>query len=48
MHIVYSLVTELLGGSVHIDSAVGRGTTVTLRIPLQAPQPDASESAAHA
>lgn len=48
MHIVYSLVTELLGGSVHIDSAVGRGTTVTLRIPLQAPQPEAPESAAHA
>lgn len=48
MHIVYSLVTELLGGSVHIDSTVGRGTTVTLRIPLQAPQPDAPESAAHA
>lgn len=48
MHIVYSLVTELLGGSVHIDSTVGRGTTVTLRIPLQAPQPDATEGAAHA
>lgn len=48
MHIVYSLVTELLGGSVHIDSTVGRGTTVTLRIPLQAPQPDAPESADHA
>lgn len=48
MHIVYSLVTELLGGSVHIDSTVGRGTTVTLRIPLQAPQPDAPEGAAHA
>lgn len=48
MHIVYSLVTELLGGSVHIDSTVGRGTTVTLRIPLQAPQPEAPEGAAHA
>lgn len=48
MHIVYSLVTELLGGSVHLDSTVGRGTTVTLRIPLQAPQPDAPENAAHA
>lgn len=48
MHIVYSLVTELLGGSVHLDSTVGRGTTVTLRIPLQAPQPDAPEGAAHA
>lgn len=48
MHIVYSLVTELLGGSVHLDSTVGQGTTVTLRIPLKAPQPDAPESAAHA
>lgn len=48
MHIVYSLVTELLGGSVNIDSTVGRGTTVTLHIPLQAPQPDAHRSAAHA
>jgi PAS domain S-box-containing protein len=48
MHIVYSLVTELLGGSVHLDSTLGVGTTVTLRIPLQAPQPVAPESAAHA
>ncbi len=48
MHIVYSMVTELLGGSVHLDSTVGRGTTVTLRIPLQAPQPVAPESATHA
>ena len=48
MHIVYSLVTELLGGSVHLDSTVGVGTTVTLRIPLNAPHPVASESAAHA
>ena len=48
MHIVYTLVTELLGGSVHIDSTVGRGTTVTLRIPLQAPQPASPESPAHA
>lgn len=48
MHIVYSLVTDLLGGSVHIDSTVGRGTTVTLRIPLHAPQPDAPEGALHA
>ncbi len=48
MHIVYSLVTELLGGSVHIDSTVGLGTTVTLRIPLQAPSTEAPESAVHA
>lgn len=41
MHIVYSLVTELLGGTVTIDSQVGQGTTVTLTLPLNAPQPAA-------
>lgn len=42
LHIVYSLVTELLGGSVRIDSTVGSGTTVTLQLPLTAP-PRAAE-----
>ena len=37
LHIVYSLVTELLGGTVHIDSALGEGTTVTLTLPQNAP-----------
>lgn len=37
LHIVYSLVTELLGGTVHIDSTVGEGTTVTLNLPCHAP-----------
>lgn len=37
LHIVYSLVTELLGGTVHIDSAPGEGTTVTLTLPQHAP-----------
>lgn len=27
-----------LGGSVHIDSAIGKGTTVTLRLPAAAPR----------
>lgn len=37
LHIVYSLVTELLGGTVHIDSTLGEGTTVTLNLPQNAP-----------
>lgn len=37
LHIVYSLVTELLGGTVHIDSTLGEGTTVTLTLPQNAP-----------
>lgn len=47
MHIVYSLVTELLGGTVHIDSTVGVGTTVTLELPLHAPTPQATAHASH-
>ena len=47
MHIVYSLVTELLGGTVHIDSTVGVGTTVTLELPLHAPTPRATAHASH-
>jgi len=37
LHIVYSLVTELLGGTVRIDSTVGQGSTVTIQLPLTAP-----------
>ncbi|MCH8179939.1 MAG: PAS domain-containing sensor histidine kinase [Proteobacteria bacterium] len=52
MHIVYSLVTELLGGTVHIDSTVGEGTTVTLNLPQNAPDgtppPPASSPSDHA
>lgn len=39
LHIVYSLVTELLGGRVRIDSAPGAGCTVTIQLPRVAPQP---------
>lgn len=51
LHIVYSLVTELLGGTVHIDSTLGQGTTLTLNLPPQAPQqppPPASSPPDHA
>ena len=38
LHIVYSLVTELLGGTVSIRSRVGVGSVVRLKLPLRAPQ----------
>ena len=38
MHIVYSLVTGLLGGRIKLDSTVGQGTRVAVTIPLRAPQ----------
>lgn len=47
MHIVYSLVTELLGGTVNIESTVGVGTTVSMELPLHAPTPQASTKADH-
>jgi signal transduction histidine kinase len=37
MHIVYSLVTDLLGGTITLDSTVGAGTTVTITLPRVAP-----------
>ncbi|MCV2369250.1 PAS domain S-box protein [Roseateles oligotrophus] len=36
MHIVYSLVNGLLGGQVSVNSQLGRGTIITLDLPLQA------------
>ena len=44
LHIVYSLVTELLGGRVQLDSAPGQGCTITLVLPRVAPdRRDAAE-----
>jgi len=37
MHIVHTIVTGLLGGSVELQSSEGQGTTVTLLVPKVAP-----------
>ncbi|SMF81935.1 PAS domain S-box-containing protein [Azospirillum oryzae] len=37
LYAAFNLVTGKLGGEIDIDSAVGRGTTVILRLPLDAP-----------
>ncbi|MEJ6005211.1 PAS domain S-box protein [Paucibacter sp. AS339] len=40
LHIVYSLVTGLLGGQIALNSEVGRGTIAVIELPLRAPQKD--------
>jgi signal transduction histidine kinase len=37
LHVVYNLVTRRLGGSLRLESEVGRGTTFRIRLPLVAP-----------
>ncbi|MGQ0711480.1 MAG: PAS-domain containing protein [Rhodoferax sp.] len=37
LHVVYNLVTSSLHGSIRCDSAMGRGTTFTLRFPAHLP-----------
>jgi PAS domain S-box-containing protein len=38
LHIVHSIVTSCLGGRLHLDSVLGRGTTIRLILPRVAPQ----------
>jgi len=48
MHIVHSIVTNVLGGQIEVRSSPGQGTQMLMRLPLLAPQRAASEgSAAH-
>ena len=45
LHIVHSIVTNCLGGTLHLDSEPGRGTKIKLRLPRVAPvgaPPDAN------
>lgn len=37
MNIVHGIVVRLLGGSIQVDSTLGQGTTVTVTLPLRAP-----------
>ncbi len=38
LSIVHTLVTDVLGGTIKLESTVGGGTTVVLRLPLAAPE----------
>jgi signal transduction histidine kinase len=37
LNIVHNIVTTILGGKIHVDSAPGAGTTVRISVPLDAP-----------
>jgi signal transduction histidine kinase len=39
MNIVYNLVTGVLGGTIAIASTPGKGTSVTMVLPKDAPRP---------
>jgi PAS domain S-box-containing protein len=45
MHIVYSIVTRVLGGRIDLESAPDHGTTFRLCLPLQAPAQEAPVNA---
>ena len=38
MHIVHSIVTNVLGGQIEVRSSAGQGTEMLIRLPLVAPQ----------
>lgn len=46
MHIVHSIVTNVLGGQIEVRSAPGQGTQMLMRLPLVAPQRAGAEAAA--
>ncbi len=43
LHIVFNIVTRRLGGRLRLDSALGRGTTLWIRLPLHAPREEPAE-----
>ncbi|MHC1751125.1 sensor histidine kinase [Humidesulfovibrio sp.] len=43
LSIVYNLVTQTMGGTIHVASAPGHGTTFSISIPLARPETKASE-----
>ncbi|PTT83939.1 hypothetical protein DBR42_15540, partial [Pelomonas sp. HMWF004] len=43
MHIVHSIVTNVLGGQIEVRSTPGQGTQMLMRLPLNAPQRAGSE-----
>ena len=46
MHIVHSIVTNVLGGQIEVRSAPGQGTQMLMRLPLTAPQRAPAEAPA--
>ncbi|PZP36666.1 MAG: hypothetical protein DI603_01520 [Roseateles depolymerans] len=45
MHIVHSIVTNVLGGQIEVRSAPGEGTQMLMRLPRQAPQRKTGDTA---